>query len=252
MLVITNNVNAQGIPNDTLLSLNWSPDTAIPAITWSVGVVGHVRSIWLRHVGVGGNANPQELIRGDYVQAIYSFNGHGGVGSWLLVASAAGRATNLWRLDAVQGMLPVMLTSGKQVNFAQWSPDGSQIDYLDSISLGVGAFHVVNVTTQVDTFIASSVTNTPNPAWSSTGQQLVYSTGTQTVVVDLQKGKKLSTLSLHGLASTYIWSATSSNQLVLALGDGQPGIYLVDTQRRTTHQIDSEATDGPIVWTEIP
>ena len=36
-LVITNNVNAQGNPNDTLLSLNWSPDTTIPAITWSVG-----------------------------------------------------------------------------------------------------------------------------------------------------------------------------------------------------------------------
>lgn len=252
LLVITNNINDQGIANDTLLSLNWSPDTAIPAITWSVGIVGHVHSIWLRHVGVGGNANPQEMLHGDYVQAIYSFNGHAGIGSWLLVASAAGRATNLWRLDAVQNTLPVMLTSGKQVNFAQWSPDGSQIDYLDSISLGVGALHVVNVTTQIDTFIAASVTNDPPPAWSSTSQQLVYSTGTQTVVVDLQKGKKLSTLSLHGLASTYIWTANSSNQLVLALGDGQPGIYLVDTQRHTTHQIDSEATDGPILWTEIP
>ena len=252
ILLITNSTNTQGAPNDSLLSLNWSPDTAIPAITWSVGVVGHVHSIWLRHVGVGGNANPQELLQGDYAQAIYSINGHNGVGSWLLVASTAGRATNLWREDAVQGTLPVILTSSKQVNFARWSPDGSQIDYLDSISLGVGAFHVVNVATLTDTFIASSVADTPAPAWSNTGQQLVYSTGTQTVVVDLQKGKKLYTLALQGLASTYTWSADSSNQLVLALGDGQPGIYLVDTQRHTTHQIDPEATDGPILWTEIP
>ena len=252
LLVITDNINARGVPTDTLLSLNWSPDTAIPAITWSVGVIGHIHSVWLRHVGNGGNAYPQELLLGDYVQAIYSNNGHGGVGSWLLVASAVGRATNLWRIDAIQGSLPVMLTSSKQVNFAQWSPDGTQIDYLDSISLGVGAFHVVNVTTLVDTFIASSVTNSPAPAWSSTGQQLVYSTGTQTVIVDLQQGKKLNPLSLRGLASTFIWSANSSNQLVLVLGDGQPGIYLVDSQHHTSHQIDTESTDGPILWTEIP
>jgi len=252
LLVITNDIHAQGNPNDTLLALNWSPDTNIPAITWSVGRVGHVHSIWLRHVGVGGNAYPQELILGDYVQAAYSSKGHGGIGSWLLVASSAGRATNLWRIDAVQGATPIILTSGKQVNFAQWSLDGTQIDYLDSISLGLGAFHVVNVTTLVDTFIAAGVTNSPAPAWSKSGQELVYSTGTQTVVVDLRGGKNTHSQALRGLATTYTWVANSPSQLVIALGDGQQGIYLVDTLHHTTLQIDQEATDGPIHWTEIP
>ena len=252
LLVITNDIHTQGNPNDTLLALNWSPDTNIPAITWSVGEVGHVHSIWLRHVGVGGNAYPQELIQGDYVQAIYSSNGDGGLGSWLLVASSAGRATNLWRIDAVQGAAPIILTSGKQVNFAQWSPDGTQIDYLDNIALGVGTFHVVNVTTLVDTFIATGVTNSPAPAWSQSGQELVYSTGTQTVVVDLHGGKNVHSLALRGLAATYSWAANSPSQLVIALGDGQQGIYLVDIQHHTTLQIDPKATDGPILWTEIP
>ena len=252
LLVITNDIHTQGNPNDTLLALNWSPDTNIPAITWSVGEVGHVHSIWLRHVGVGGNAYPQELILGDYVQAVYSSNGDGGIGSWLLIASSAGRATNLWRIDAIQGAVPIILTSGKQVNFAQWSPDGTQIDYLDSISLGVGAFHVVNVTTLVDTFIAPGITNSPAPVWSKTGQELVYSTGTQTIVVDLHGGKNVHSVVLRGLAATYTWAANSPSQLVIELGDGQQGIYLVDTQRHSTLQIDPKATDGPILWTEIP
>ena len=251
-LVITNNINAQGNANDTLLSLNWSPDTTIPAITWSVGSIGHVHSIWLRHVGVGGNAYPLELIQGDFVQAAYSVNGHGGVGSWLLIASFAGRATNIWRIDAVEGAVPVVLTAGKQVNFAQWSPDGSHIDYLDSISLGVGTFHVVNVSTLVDTFIAAHVTIRPAPVWSPSGQQLVFSTATQTVVVAVQEAQQLHALALHGLASTYSWSLTSPTQLVVAVGDGQQGIYLIDMQKQTTLQIDQEATDGPILWTEIP
>lgn len=252
LLVITNTIHTQSNPNDTLLALNWSPDTNIPAITWSVGVPGHVHSIWLRHVGVGGNAYPQELILGDYVQATYSSNGDGGIGSWLLVASSAGRATNLWRIDAVQGAAPIMLTSGKQVNFAQWSPDGTQIDYLDSIALGVGAFHAVNVNTLVDTFIATGVTNSPAPVWSQSGQELVYSTGTQTVVVDLHGGKNVHSPALRGLAATYTWATNSPSQLVIALGDGQQGIYLVDIQHHTTLQIDPKATDGPILWTEIP
>jgi Tol biopolymer transport system component len=252
LLVITRNINSQAYPNDMLLTLDWSPDTNTPAITWSVGVIGHVHSIWVRHVGAGSTTAPQSIIIGDFVQAIYSRNGHGGVGSWLLVTSFMGRAANLWRIDVTPGASPVALTSGKQVNFAQWSPDGAQVDYLDSISSGVGMLHVVNTTTVVDTFIAKGVADEPVPAWSEDGQHLVYSTGTQTIVVNVQGNKKLQPLTLRGSVSTFVWSATSPQQLVVALSDGQQGVYLVDAQHNSALQLDQQAINGPILWTEVP
>src|ERR1051326_1175820 len=51
LLLITNNLNSSAYPDDMVLTLDWSPDTNTPAITWSVGVIGQVHSIWLRHVG---------------------------------------------------------------------------------------------------------------------------------------------------------------------------------------------------------
>src|SRR3989440_9698761 len=190
LLIIASSLNSPAYPNDMVLTLDWSPDTNTPAITWSVGVVGQVHSIWLRHVGAG-SSTPQLLINGNFVQAIYSFNGHGGAGSWLLVTSVLGRAGNLWRIDVTPGAYPVALTSGKQVNFAQWSSDGTQVDYLDSISSGVGTLYIVNVTTVVNTLIAKGVANEPAPAWSEDGQQLVYNTGTHTIVINVQGNKKL-------------------------------------------------------------
>ncbi|GAC1349677.1 MAG: hypothetical protein NVSMB27_25030 [Ktedonobacteraceae bacterium] len=251
VLVITDNVNAGG--KDTVLTLDWSPDTDAPTITWSVGVIGHVHSLWSRRVGNGGNASPQEITQGDYVQAIYSRAGHGGVGSWLLVSSYMGRPANLWRIDVTPGAFPVVLTSGKQVNFAQWSPDGTQIDYLDSISSGVGTLRVVNVITVIDTFIRQGVTNVPAPAWSLDGKKLVYSTSSATVVANMQQGSlQLHVLKLRGRASTFTWSTSSSQQLVVALSDGQPGTYLLDTQHNTLLQADQQDITGPILWTEIP
>ena len=252
LLLITSSINSPAHSNDTILTLDWSPDTTTPAITWSVGVIGQVHSIWLRHVGADSSATPQSLLSGNFVQAIYSRNGHGGVGSWLLVSSALGRAGDLWRIDVTPGAYPVALTSGKQVNFAQWSSDGTQVDYLDSISSGVGTLYVVNVTTGVDTFIAKGVTNEPALAWSEDGRHLVYSTGTQTIVVDVQGNKKLQPLSLQGLASAFVWSATSPYQLVVALSDGKQGVYLVDIQNNSTLQLDQETINGPILWTEVP
>ena len=254
LLVITNNINVQGRPNDTVLSLDWSPSADTPAITWSVGTIGHVHSIWLRRVGNGGNGNafPQEITQGDYVQAIYSQAGHGGIGSWLLVTSFLGRAANLWCIDLIPGAIPTILTRGKQVNFAQWSPDGMHIDYLDSISSGIGALHIVNTTTMVDTLVTGGVANEPTPAWSTDSQQLVYSTGKQSVTVDIQGRLKLHPLTLHGLASTFSWSVSSPHQLIVALNDVQTGIYLIDTQHNTAYQVDKETINGSIIWTEIP
>jgi Tol biopolymer transport system component len=246
--------NADGGINaaDTVLTLDWSPDVNTPTITWSVGVIGHVHSIWAHRVGVGGTSQPTLLLAGDYVQAIYSRNGHGGAGSWLIVTSFAGQASDLWRLDVTPGSRMVPLTSGKQVNYAQWSPDGMHVDYLDALSAGVGAFHVVNIATGIDTLISQSVASNPAPAWSADSQELVYNTGTKIGVVNLQAGNQTRYLSLHGSASAFTWSATSPHQLVVALSDGQSGIYLVDSQHSAFQQLDKEGTSGPIAWTEIP
>ena len=251
LLVITSNIKSQTYPDDTVLALDWTPDADTPAITWSVGVIGHVHSIWLRHVGFEETTAPQAIARGDYAQAIYSRNGHAGAGSWLLVTSFLGMATNLWRIDVTPGAYPTALTGGKEVNFAQWSPDGSQVDYLDRISSGVGTLHVVNVTTFADTLVAGGVTNEPAPAWSEDGQELVYNTAAQTVVVNLAS-KKLQPLGLRGIASSFTWSATSPRQLVVAFNDGQEGVYLVDTQHNSTQKVDPENITGSIAWTEVP
>ncbi len=252
LLTITDGVNLQGNTTDTILTLDWSPSLDIPAITWSVGTIGHIHSIWMRRVGVGGTVEPRVLMSGDYVQAIYSRTGHNGVGSWLLVASFAGRAADIWRVDVVAGAGLVLLSTGKQVGYAQWSPDGTSVDYLDAISAGVGTLHMVNATTGVDTSVATSVTDEPAPAWSSDGQKLAYSTGTRLFIADVQANLKPLPLKLQGAISTFAWSATASTQLVVALSDGQQGVYLVDTQHNTPVQLDQQNISGPVVWTEVP
>ncbi len=251
LLTITDGVNLQGNTTDIILTLDWSPSLDIPAITWSVGTIGHIHSIWMRRVGVGGTVEPRVLMSGDYVQAIYSRTGHNGVGSWLLVASFAGRAADIWRVD-VAGAGLVLLSTGKQVGYAQWSPDGTYVDYLDAISAGVGTLHMVNATTGVDTSVATSVTDEPAPAWSSDSQKLAYSTGTRLFIADVQTNLKPLPLKLRGAISTFAWSATASTQLVVALSDGQQGVYLVDTQHNTSVQLDKQNISGPVVWTEVP
>ncbi len=250
LLTITNSLDSQA--GDTVLSLNWSPSLDEPAITWSVGVIGHVHSLWVRRVGVGGAVEPWRLLVGDYVQAIYSRNGNNSTGSWLVVTSVAGRAGDLWRIDVVPGSGFVRLTSGKQVNFAQWSTDGLHVDYLDALSSGVGAFHVVNMRTGVDSLIATGVVNDPAPAWSTDGQELVYSTGTRVGIVNLQTGNGTLFLKLNGVASSFAWSVTSSHQVVVALRDMSQGIYIEDTLHNTSLQMDKLGARGPIEWTEIP
>jgi hypothetical protein len=249
VLTITSGINS----GDSVLTLDWSPDLDAPAVTWSVGQIGHVHSLWMRRVGVGEMMEPLQLLAGDYVQAIYSRNGHDGMGSWLLVTSIAGRAGNLRRIDVTPGAGFVSLTYGKQVSFAQWSSDGTRVDYLDALSSGVGTLHIVNVMTGVDSLIATGVVNAPAPpAWSADGQELIYSTGTRIGVVNLAASGQTLFLTLKGVASAFTWSATSSHQVVVALSDGNQGIYLVDTRQNTWLQVDKQGASGPFEWTEIP
>ena len=250
LLTITNSLDSQA--GDTVLSLNWSPSLDEPAITWSVGVIGHVHSLWVHRVGVGGAIEPWRLLVGDYVQAIYSRNGNNSTGSWLVVTSVAGRAGDLWRIDVVPGSGFVRLTSGKQVNFVQWSTDGIHVDYLDALSSGVGTFHVVDIRTGVDSLITTGVVNDPAPAWSTDGQELIYSTGRRVGIINLQAGNGTLFLKLNGVASSFAWSVTSSHQVVVALRDMSQGIYMVDTLHNTSLQMDKLGASGPIEWTEIP
>jgi hypothetical protein len=252
LLTITDDIRHAGNLTDKILTLDWSPDVDMPAVTWSVGVIGHVHSLWVRRVGVGGTAKPQLLTTGDYVQAIYSSDGHSGIGSWLLVTSIAGRAGDLWYIDAVSGAVLRPLSSGKQVGLTWWSPDGTEADYLDSISSGVGSLHVVNLITNIDAPVAGGVAGEPAPAWSVNSQELVYSTGKQTVVFNLHSGKKAFPLKLRGPASAFVWAVNSPDRLVAALNDSQAGIYLVDTRHNTSRQMDSLGINGPIFWTEVP
>jgi Putative zinc-finger/WD40-like Beta Propeller Repeat len=251
------NIQASGVltlstvserPGNTVLSLDWSPNTAIPALTWSIGGAGHVHSIWTQRVGVAQNIGPSLLASGDYLEAQYSQNGSGGTGSWLLVAgNPVGTVVTLNLAGGIE-----KVTAGQHISNAQWSPDGLSIGYFTALASGSGTYHVVNTLTGIDTLIAKGVVTTPSPAWSSDGSHLVYSTGTRTLIVDLQKPATARALKQQGMVTAFSWSATDPTRLVLVQSNGQQGIYLIDTQRYTSLQLDKGTIQGPLQWTEIP
>jgi hypothetical protein len=250
LLTISDTVRTSTNPADTVQTLDWSPNIDMPTITWSAGVTEHIHSIWIRRVGVGDSEMPELLASGDYAQASYSASGHGDVGSWLLVTSIAGPAGDIWYVDATATGRVVALTTGKHVGSAWWSPNGFQVDYLDSISTGLGTLHIVNTATGIDTLIVAGVVDEPAPAWSEDSQELAYSTGTQTIVIN--PSKKMQTLNLRGPASTLTWSTGSNDQLIVAISDVHQGIYLVDVAHNTSHQIDTQGVNSSILWTEVP
>jgi Tol biopolymer transport system component len=254
ILTIADGIGANATAGQGVLTLDWSPDINAPTITWSLGSIGHVRSLWVRHVGTDSSAGAPEIRAGDFAQAIYSRSGHDGVGSWMVITSIVGRAGDIWRIDVTSGASFIQLTRGRQVNFAEWSPDGASIGYLDSLSEGVGAFHIVNTSNAIDAAVASGVAYDPAPAWSIDSQQVAYSTGTRIGIASVQSPTHPRYLTLKGVASALSWSAsaTSLNQLVVAMNDVQQGIYYVDTQHNTNFLADKLGTDGPILWTVIP
>ena len=237
---MTNAANA----HDTLLTLAWSPDTDVPTLTWSVGSAGHVHMIWLRSI----NAPVAHLLaNGNYTQATYSQMGNHGVGSWLLVMSQVGHGGDMLSVDL--DLVTQSLTSGKQVYNAVWSPDGNYVDYFDGLTTDMGTLHEVNVSTDSDTQIATDVAANPIPSWSADSSSLLFSTGNHLFILH-KKG--LQQIKPQGPALAMSWSASSSHQLIVALGDGQAGIYMVDTQNNTVTQIDKMGMSGSILWSEIP
>jgi hypothetical protein len=252
VLDLTNSTSAQGNSANSILTLGWSPGASAPAVTWSLGTVGQVSSIWIHRVGADGSVYPQLLLKGNYVQALYSQKGDNGPGSWLLIAAISGAAGDISRLDLTPGAHLVPLSQGRQVSFASWSPDGSSVFYLNTQTNGVGSGFIVNIATGVTYTIATSTALSPAPVWSTDSQQLAYSTGAQINIVNVQNGAQVVQLHLQGTPTSLSWSPTSGHQLVVALGDTAEGIYLVDTVQNTAQQLDRSGTNSQIQWTEIP
>lgn len=251
ILTIADAVNTSQYPTDTVQTLAWSPNLEMPALTWSVGAAGHIHTIWTRRIAT---PSAQLLGVGNYLQATYSQTGHDSIGSWLLVAAtgnSAGNAGDMQRLDLNENT--ALLTHTKQVHDAQWSPDGTYIDYFDALSTArVGILHQINVSAGIDRTVATGVAADPAPAWSADSQHLLYSTGVHTFFANVHTIQPAQQLKLQGPASAFTWFTTPSQQLVISIGDGQDGTYLVNTQNHTTTQIDKEDFQGPISWTEIP
>ena len=252
VLNLTNSAAAQGNATNTILSLGWSPGISTPAVTWSLGTIGQVSSIWIHRVGADGTVYPQLLLHGSYVQALYCQNGDNGSGSWLLIAAVTGEAGDISRLDLTPGANLVLLSQGRQVSFASWSPDGSSIFYLNTQTNGVGSGFIVNVATGATHTIATPVAVSPAPVWSEDSQQLAYSTGSRINLINVQNGAQVVQLNLQGTPTSFSWSPTAGHQLVVALGDTVEGIYLVDTIQNTAQLLDHLGTNSQIQWTEIP
>lgn len=250
VLNLSNLAAAQGNSTSQVLTLGWSPNAGEPAVTWSLGSIGHISSLWLHRVGTAGTLYPQLLLSGDYLQALYSPGGDHGAGDWLLITTVAGRAGDVWRLDLTPGARLLPLSQGRQVSLAGWSPDGSTIFYLDGQNNGTGSGHLMNPATGTDRLLSGNVAATPAPAWSDDGRQLAYSTGTALTLVNTINGSQASRLPLPGRITDLLWSPGSGHQLIVEVSGS--GLYLVDAQHNTSSQLDHLGADGALQWTEIP
>jgi WD40 repeat protein len=251
-LDLSNLAASKGEGGDSALVLGWSPNTTNPAVTWSLGSIGQIHSLWMHRVGASGTLYPQLLLSGNFLQAIYSPNGENGAGSWLLVETVAGRAGDIWRLDLRPGVGARALSRGKQISFAEWSPDGSTIFYLDGQSNAVGNGYLVNAATGTSYLLSTHLATSPAPAWSSDGQQMAYSQQNKIIIANTLNGSQVLQLKLHGRATNLTWSPAISHQLVVSLADTTPGIYLVDTVHNSSLQLDHLSVDSSIQWSEIP
>lgn len=251
-LDLSNLATAQGDSTNSVLTLGWSPSASAPAVTWSLGTSGQISSVWIHRVGVDSTLYPQRLAGGEYLQALYSPRAAHDAGSWLLLTVVAGHAVDIWRVDLTPGAGLVPLSSGKQVSFARWSPDGSSVFYLDRASNGVGSGHLVNALTGADEQLSNAIAVDPAPDWSADNQQLAYSSGTQITIANALNGSQVIRLNLHGPATALAWSPSTAHQLIVAFGAPTPGLYLVDTLHNTSSQLDHLGSSDQGQWTAIP
>lgn len=248
---LSNLISAQGDTVNGVLTLNWFSGGGQMAVTWCLGSIGHISSVWMHRVGASATLYPQQLLSGTYLQALYNPGSNNDTGGWLLVTSVAGRAGDILRLTLAGGQ-PVSLSQGKQVGFARWSPDGATVFYLDDVANGAGHAHLVNVISGTDQLLPDQVAVDPAPDWSADNLQLAYSTGTQIDIVHTLNGGQFTRLHLQGQITNLSWSPSAVHQLIVSLASPQTGLYLVDTQQNTSRQVDRIGASNKIQWTQIP
>jgi len=233
-------------PSDTVLTLDWVPSNAEPAITWSIGTQGHIHSIWLRHVGDANGADGvQPLSSGEYTQAVYSRSGEQGLGGWLLVRTLTANTDTVLTLTLTGKFSPVV--NGSQIDVVQWTSDGKHITYFDSFVSGIGTLHSIDMTNNRNMLIARTVYSNIAPVWSSDQRYLLYSTGTGSFVTDVENGK--TQIAVHSTASALVWSATSSSVVIVTT---RRDIHIADIYKNTAKILSIEDVTGPIMWTQIP
>lgn len=248
-LDLSNLEAAQARGTDDVLTLAWFTHTGQAAVTWSLGSIGRISSLWIFRPGA---SYPQQLVSGTYLQALYCPGGTSETGGWLLVASVAGQAGDIWHLNLIPGDQLVRLSRDKQVGFVRWSPDGSTIFYLNNVAHGMGNGHLIDVVNGIDQSLPDRIAVSPAPDWSADGQQLAYSTGTRVDVVDISDSSQFIRLHIQGQVVNLSWSPTVARYLIVSLNDPDPDFYLADTQHNISREIDSAGTDSELQWTQIP
>jgi hypothetical protein len=252
VLNLSNLAASQGDSTHQILTLGWSHMAATSAVTWSLGSIGRISSLWLHRVGATGTVYPQLLLSGAYLQALYSPDGDQGTGSWLVVTTIAGRAGDVWRVNLTPGAQPLPLSQGKQVSLARWSPNGTAIFYLDGQNNGAGSGHLLDLASGVDLLLSTSVAANPAPIWSADGRQLAYSAGTILNIVNTNDSSQVARQPLSGRLLSLSWSPLATHQLVVVVESSGFALYLLDAQHVTALSQDHPGPDGIIQWTEIP
>jgi WD40 repeat protein len=252
ILNLSNLAASQGDSTRQILTLGWSSVASAPAVTWSLGSIGRISSLWIHRMGASGTRNPQLLLGGPYLQALYSPGGDHGAGSWLVVTAIAGRAGDVWHIDLTPGAQPLPLSQGKQVSLARWSPDGAGVFYLDGQNNGSGSGHLVNLANGRDQLLSNNVAANPAPTWSEDGWQLAYSAGTTLTFVNVTDGSQVARLQLPGRIMNLAWSPLATHRLIVLLDGPGAGLYLVDGQHTASVRLDHAEATGTIQWTEIP
>ncbi len=229
---------------DMVFTLAWSSLANTPEITWSLGSPSHIHALY---VSTTTASQPQLLAQGDFAQALYRATGENGHSSWLLVTNQAPDAT-LQEVE-LNGTIHVLATS-PTIGFVQWSPDGSYLDYLDSLYGDTGTLHVINLKTVQDVVVAPAVQADQPPAWSSDSQHLAYATTKTVFIVNLQTLKTQQLTALPEENVQLFWSLVTPSQLLIA-GNRQ-GCYQIDTQQRALTRLIAMSLQGPVQWTQIP